>query len=71
MDTAMYEIKTKQNRVLNLHLEYCGQCDEYKGYSQNFKSGQEKEALQEKLNQIYKTLDEIVDYKLVIPLNDS
>ena len=73
LESAMFEIEDVeiQGASVSVHLDYCPKCDEYKGHNKNFAVEQEKQAVLEKFNHIFRKLHptlEDIAYKTIIPI---
>ncbi|MEK6875710.1 MAG: hypothetical protein AABX30_03425 [Nanoarchaeota archaeon] len=58
LDSVMFEIEVEQppEFPVNVHIEYCQKCKEYKGYRGNFLLSQEKEAIEKQFQIIYEIM---------------
>jgi hypothetical protein len=74
LETEMVKVSTEKETDfdINLHLDYCRKCNEYKGIEQNFRLDQEKDAVIEKFNHLYPSIKRasgnFIGYEVLIPL---
>ncbi len=74
LESEMVEVSTEKETdfVINLHLDYCRQCDEYKGIYQNFQLSQKDDAVAEKFDSLYSSIKHVsgkmLGYTVKVPL---